>query len=59
MSSCAHCGAPLCVEEDECGGYLHCIWCAREYDLNGMPRRMSPAEFEGNLGISSKIRKVY
>ncbi len=44
---CPHCGGVLFLDND---GYT-CLGCAREFDFNMMPRRMSPDELYNRFGI--------
>ena len=41
---CPHCGGYLYLDEDKYEKYFTCMVCAREYDLDGKPRRRIPPD---------------
>ncbi len=52
QTKCPHCGRML--REDGYDGYekyLTCGVCAREFELNMLPRRMTPQELKKRTGI--------
>lgn len=51
MFRCPHCGSVLLPEYDGYEDYQTCMMCAREYDLDGKPRRMPQVEFKQRYGI--------
>ena len=58
---CPHCGSILRLENDGYENYLACFGCAREFDFNITPRRITPDELYNRLGIKRTVvdkRKV-
>ncbi len=46
---CPHCGGRLYPEDDGYEDYLVCLYCAREFDFNLTPKRMTPSELRNKL----------
>ena len=51
LDKCPYCGSFLCLEYDGYDDYYTCIVCARQWDLDGKSRRMTPKELEKREGI--------
>ncbi len=55
--SCPHCGGVLIQDFDGYDNYLTCLMCAREFDLNMCPRRMTKETFDWFMQFGKKLTK--
>ncbi len=55
---CPHCGGILNTENDGYENYFTCLICAREFDLDLKPRRMTIENFKWQMIFGDDLTKT-